>query len=91
MGWSGGGCSSLLFAIKYPHLVNKLITWGAFSYVDQEDAEKFKCMKRIICGFIKTWLYYFLIVFFNCRVFKSEKYSGKNERYAYRRVWRALF
>jgi len=42
MGWSGGGNSALLFAIRYPHIINKLVVWGAFSYVDQEDAEIFK-------------------------------------------------
>ncbi|CAL8069611.1 unnamed protein product [Orchesella dallaii] len=42
MGWSGGGNSALLFAIKYPHIINKLVVWGAFSYVDKADAEIFK-------------------------------------------------
>lgn len=43
MGWSGGGCSALLFAIKYPQLIDKLVVWGAVSHVTQDDARLYKC------------------------------------------------
>jgi len=43
MGWSGGGLSALLFATQNPEIIRKLIVWGVFAYVDEEDAHKFEC------------------------------------------------
>lgn len=41
MGWSGGGCSALLAALKQPDIVQKLVLWGTFAYVYEEDAQIF--------------------------------------------------
>lgn len=48
MGWSGGGNSALMAAIRYPKIITKLVVWGAFSYVDKVDADNFKCM-LVLC------------------------------------------
>lgn len=43
MGWSGGGCSALLAAIKHPETIRKLVVWGTFAYVDEHDTKIYEC------------------------------------------------
>ena len=45
LGWSGGGCSALLAAIRNPEAVKKLVVWGTFAKVEQDDAQIFKGIK----------------------------------------------
>lgn len=42
LGWSDGGISSLILAAKYPDVVDKLVVWGANSYILPEDIEAFE-------------------------------------------------
>lgn len=42
LGWSDGGISSIILAAMYPTAVDKLVIWGANSYVLPEDIEAFE-------------------------------------------------
>lgn len=42
LGWSDGGISSLILTAKYPECVEKLVIWGASSYVTPEEIEIYK-------------------------------------------------
>jgi len=47
LGWSDGGISSTILAAKYPESVNKLVIWGANSYVLPEEIEAFEKIRDI--------------------------------------------
>lgn len=42
LGWSDGGISSIILAGKYPEAVDKLVVWGANSYILPEDIDQFE-------------------------------------------------
>ncbi|OXA65112.1 Valacyclovir hydrolase [Folsomia candida] len=46
MGWSGGGCSALLAAIKHPETIRKLVVWGTFAYVDEHDTKIYEYFQQ---------------------------------------------
>lgn len=39
LGWSDGGITAMIVAAKYPEQVDKLVIWGANSYVTEEEAK----------------------------------------------------
>lgn len=47
LGWSDGGISSLILAGKYPAAVEKLVIWGANSYILPEDVESYEKIRDI--------------------------------------------
>ncbi|CAG7821120.1 unnamed protein product, partial [Allacma fusca] len=47
IGWSDGGITALILAALYPSSVEKLITIGANSYVDQEDVSSVNAIKNV--------------------------------------------
>ncbi|KAL1517417.1 hypothetical protein ABEB36_001184 [Hypothenemus hampei] len=47
LGWSDGGISSLILAAKYPENVEKLVVWGANSYILPKDIEQFEKIRDL--------------------------------------------
>lgn len=45
LGWSDGGISSLILSAKYPESVEKLVVWGANSYVTPEEIQIYESKK----------------------------------------------
>ncbi|XP_077123759.1 serine hydrolase BPHL [Ranitomeya variabilis] len=50
LGWSAGGVTALIAAGSYPSLINKLVIWGAPSYVTEEDVALYNAVKDV-----RTW------------------------------------
>lgn len=50
LGWSDGGISGMIFAAKYPQSIEKLVIWGANSYVHSKDIENYESIRNI-----KNW------------------------------------
>ncbi|XP_074843848.1 serine hydrolase BPHL isoform X2 [Carettochelys insculpta] len=47
LGWSDGGITALISAAKYPALINKLVVWGANSFVTQEDLKLYQDIRDV--------------------------------------------
>ncbi|XP_044259052.1 valacyclovir hydrolase isoform X2 [Tribolium madens] len=47
LGWSDGGISSMILAAKYPESVEKLVIWGANSYVIPEEIESYEKIRDV--------------------------------------------
>ncbi|KAM4688140.1 valacyclovir hydrolase-like isoform 2-T2 [Discoglossus pictus] len=47
LGWSDGGITALIAAGTYPKLINKLVVWGANSYVTDEDVKLYEAVKDV--------------------------------------------
>lgn len=45
LGWSDGGISSMILAAKYPEHIEKLVIWGANSYVLPEEVKSYESEK----------------------------------------------
>jgi valacyclovir hydrolase len=39
LGWSDGGITAMIAAAKYPERIDKLVIWGANSYIIDQEAE----------------------------------------------------
>lgn len=39
LGWSDGGITALIAAAMYPHLVTKMVVWGANAFVSEQDLQ----------------------------------------------------
>lgn len=39
LGWSDGGITALIAAAKYPHLIRKMVVWGANAFVSEQDLQ----------------------------------------------------
>ena len=64
MGWSDGGTTALLLALKYPERVDKVIIWGAASYVTEADvqANNSKAIVKSLSVSYKIAYFYFVRV-----------------------------
>ncbi|XP_037699625.1 valacyclovir hydrolase [Choloepus didactylus] len=47
LGWSDGGITALIAAAKYPSYMNKLVVWGANTYVSDEDEMIFQGIRDV--------------------------------------------
>ncbi|XP_023944371.2 valacyclovir hydrolase [Bicyclus anynana] len=47
MGFSDGGITSLFLAAKYPDAINKLVVWGANSFILPSELETYKSIKDV--------------------------------------------
>ncbi|KAJ8985323.1 hypothetical protein NQ317_008353 [Molorchus minor] len=47
LGWSDGGISSMILAAKHPESIEKLVIWGANSYVLPEEIDKYEKIRDI--------------------------------------------
>ncbi|XP_045496564.1 valacyclovir hydrolase-like [Colias croceus] len=47
LGWSDGGISSMILAAKYPDAVNKLVIWGANSFILPKELEGYKKIRDV--------------------------------------------
>ncbi|XP_023013640.1 valacyclovir hydrolase [Leptinotarsa decemlineata] len=47
LGWSDGGISGIIMASKYPDNVEKLVIWGASSYIIAEEVETFQKLRDV--------------------------------------------
>ncbi|KAK9871152.1 hypothetical protein WA026_011434 [Henosepilachna vigintioctopunctata] len=47
LGWSDGGVAAIFLAEKYPEAVDKLIIWGTFSYILEEERELYEKLRDI--------------------------------------------
>ncbi|KAJ8960632.1 hypothetical protein NQ318_013924 [Aromia moschata] len=47
LGWSDGGISSMILAAKYPEVVEKLVIWGANSYVLPEEIKSYEKIRDV--------------------------------------------
>ncbi|CAK1541278.1 unnamed protein product [Leptosia nina] len=50
LGWSDGGITSMILAAKYPDTVNKLVIWGANSFILPKELDAYKKIKDV-----STW------------------------------------
>jgi len=41
LGWSSGGVTAMIAAAKYPERIDKLVIWGAYAYIIDQQAKKF--------------------------------------------------
>jgi valacyclovir hydrolase len=52
LGWSDGGITAMIAAAKYPERVDRLVIWGANSYITDEEAKiyesEFNVYKRCL-------------------------------------------
>lgn len=51
LGWSDGGISALILAQKHPNSLQKLVIWGANSYVTPEEIQIYESKNTILKGF----------------------------------------
>jgi valacyclovir hydrolase len=42
LGWSDGGITAMIAAAKYPERVDRLVVWGANSYIVEEEAKTYE-------------------------------------------------
>lgn len=47
LGWSDGGITALILAARFPERIQKLIVWGANSYVTDEEIEMYEKVRNI--------------------------------------------
>nr|XP_056710940.1 valacyclovir hydrolase [Euleptes europaea] len=47
LGWSDGGITALIAAAKYPHLIHKMVIWGANSSVTAEDMKLYNAIRDV--------------------------------------------
>lgn len=47
LGWSDGGITAMIAAAKYSRFIEKIVIWGANSYITPAEMEQFKKMKDI--------------------------------------------
>jgi pimeloyl-ACP methyl ester carboxylesterase len=47
LGWSDGGITAMIAAAKYPERVDKLVIWGANSYIIEEEAKIYESEFRL--------------------------------------------
>ncbi|XP_054841711.1 valacyclovir hydrolase [Eublepharis macularius] len=47
LGWSDGGITALIVAAKYPHLINKIVVWGANASVTEEDVKLYNAIRDV--------------------------------------------
>ncbi|VVC89108.1 unnamed protein product [Leptidea sinapis] len=47
LGWSDGGISSIILAAKYPQVVERLVVWGANSFMLPTEVEGYKKIKNV--------------------------------------------
>ncbi|KAL8182475.1 UNVERIFIED_CONTAM: hypothetical protein K2H54_056924 [Gekko kuhli] len=46
-GWSDGGITALIAAAKYPHLIHKMVVWGANASVTAEDVNLYSAIRDV--------------------------------------------
>jgi pimeloyl-ACP methyl ester carboxylesterase len=57
LGWSDGGITAMIAAAKYPQWVDKLVIWGANSYIVEEEAKIYESefyLLRTFCLKVKN-------------------------------------
>ena len=42
LGWSDGGITAMIAAAKYPEQIDKLVIWGANSYIIDQEAKTYE-------------------------------------------------
>uniref|UniRef100_A0ACB8FCT2 Uncharacterized protein n=2 Tax=Sphaerodactylus townsendi TaxID=933632 RepID=A0ACB8FCT2_9SAUR len=47
LGWSDGGITALVAAAKYPHLIHKMVIWGANANVTAEDVKIYNGIRDV--------------------------------------------
>ena len=47
LGWSNGGTVGMILSGKYHEMVEKLVVWGSYAFVTQEDADLFKDIREL--------------------------------------------
>lgn len=47
LGWSDGGITGMILAAKYPDAVNKLVIWGANSFILPKELEQYESKYNI--------------------------------------------
>jgi valacyclovir hydrolase len=41
LGWSSGGITAMIAAGKYPERIDKLVIWGASTYITDQEAKMY--------------------------------------------------
>lgn len=52
LGWSDGGITALIAAAMYPHLIRKMVVWGANAFVSEQDLQLYNGD----CNQIMLWM-----------------------------------
>ncbi|CAL1592649.1 unnamed protein product [Knipowitschia caucasica] len=47
LGWSDGGITALIAAAKNPHVIRKLVVWGANCFVSEKDMELYNAVRDV--------------------------------------------
>ncbi len=54
LGWSDGGITGLILAAKHPHVVDKLVVWGANAFVLEEDIKAYKSNFHVLRNYVTS-------------------------------------